>query len=102
MDIVSGHEYSGSVDFDNHFDYVPGLDENIGTTVVNAEKDYAKYDDEDEDLDAYFASIDSWPDDSHLFYSESNMRAIDEAIKRLAEGKVVVKTMEELLAMEND
>ena len=36
------------------------------------------------------------------FYSESNMKAISESIKQLEEGKVVVKTMEELEAMENE
>ena len=36
------------------------------------------------------------------FYSESNMKAIDESIKQLEEGKVVRKTMEELEAMENE
>ena len=36
------------------------------------------------------------------FYSESNMQAIDESIKQLEEGKVVVKTLKELEAMEND
>ena len=36
------------------------------------------------------------------FYSEANMKAISESIKQLKEGKVVVKTMEELEAMENE
>jgi DNA-damage-inducible protein J len=36
------------------------------------------------------------------FYSESNMRAIDAAIAELEQGKVVVKTMEELRAMEDE
>lgn len=36
------------------------------------------------------------------FYSESNMKAIEESVKELKEGKVVVKTMEELEAMENE
>ena len=36
------------------------------------------------------------------FYSESNMKAIKESIKQLEEGKVVVKTLEELEAMENE
>ena len=36
------------------------------------------------------------------FYSESNMKAISESIKQLEEGKVIVKTMEELEAMENE
>ncbi len=36
------------------------------------------------------------------FYSESNMKALSKSIKELEEGKVVVKTMEELEAMEND
>ena len=36
------------------------------------------------------------------FYSESNMQALDESIKQLEEGKVVVKTLKELEAMEND
>lgn len=30
------------------------------------------------------------------FYSENNMKAIKESIKQLEEGKIVVKTMEEL------
>lgn len=36
------------------------------------------------------------------FYSERNIQAIDESIHQLKEGKVVVKTLEELEAMEND
>ena len=36
------------------------------------------------------------------FYSEINMKAIDESIKQLEEGKVVRKTMRELEAMENE
>ena len=36
------------------------------------------------------------------FYSEINMKAIDESIKQLEEGKVVRKTIEELEAMENE
>ena len=36
------------------------------------------------------------------FYSESNMKAIDESIKQLEEGKVIRKTMRELEAMENE
>ena len=36
------------------------------------------------------------------FYSESNMKAIKESIKQLEEGKVVVKTMKDLEAMENE
>ena len=36
------------------------------------------------------------------FYSESNIKALKESIKQLEEGKVVVKTMEELEAMENE
>ena len=36
------------------------------------------------------------------FYSELNMKALDESIKQLEEGKVVVKTLKELEAMEND
>lgn len=35
------------------------------------------------------------------FYSESNMRALNESVKQFDEGKVVVKTMEELEDMEN-
>lgn len=36
------------------------------------------------------------------FYSESNMKALDESIKQLEEGKVVHKTMAELEAMTNE
>lgn len=36
------------------------------------------------------------------FYSESNVKAISESIKQLLEGKVVVKTMEELKELENE
>ena len=35
------------------------------------------------------------------FYSDGNMSAIDEAVKQIERGQVVVKTMEELEAMEN-
>ena len=36
------------------------------------------------------------------FYSESNMQELYESIKQLEQGKVVVKTLKELEAMEND
>lgn len=36
------------------------------------------------------------------FYSESNMKALSKSKKELEEGKVVVKTMEELEMMENE
>lgn len=36
------------------------------------------------------------------FYSESNMKAIEESVQQLKEGKVVVKTMEELEAMADE
>jgi len=36
------------------------------------------------------------------FYSETNIKAIEESIKQIKEGKVVVKTMEELEEMENE
>lgn len=35
------------------------------------------------------------------FFSESNMKALDESEQQYREGKVVVKTMEELEAMAN-
>ena len=36
------------------------------------------------------------------FYSDRNMAAIDEAAKQIERGQVVVKTIEELEAMENE
>jgi len=36
------------------------------------------------------------------FYSESNMNVIKESIEQIKQGKVVVKTMAELEAMENE
>ena len=36
------------------------------------------------------------------FYSESNLRAIEESIRQIHQGKVVVKTMEELEAMADE
>jgi len=36
------------------------------------------------------------------FYSKKNMAAIDEAAKQIERGQVVVKTLEELEAMENE
>jgi DNA-damage-inducible protein J len=36
------------------------------------------------------------------FYSATNMTAIDEAAKQIEHGQVVVKTIEELEAMENE
>jgi len=36
------------------------------------------------------------------FYSESNMKAINAGISQLSQGKTVVKTFEELEAMENE
>lgn len=39
---------------------------------------------------------------TNSFYSESNINALDESIQQLKKGKVVVKTLKELEAMEND
>jgi DNA-damage-inducible protein J len=36
------------------------------------------------------------------FYSEANMRQIEKSMEQIRQGKVVVKTMEELEAMENE
>ena len=36
------------------------------------------------------------------FYSENNMKAISESMKQLEEGKVIVKTIQELKEMENE
>ena len=36
------------------------------------------------------------------FYSESNIRNIEESLKQIREGKIVVKSMEELEAMEDE
>jgi len=36
------------------------------------------------------------------FYSERNMAAIDDAAERIKQGRVIVKTLEELEAMENE
>lgn len=36
------------------------------------------------------------------FYSESNMAAIEASIEQIRQGKVVIKTMEELEAMEDE
>ena len=36
------------------------------------------------------------------FYSESNMRNIEESLRQIKEGKVVVKTIEELEEMEDE
>jgi len=36
------------------------------------------------------------------FYSESNMKALEKSLKQLEDGKIVVKTLEELEAMENE
>jgi len=36
------------------------------------------------------------------FYSDRNMTAIDEAVKQVKRGQVVVKTIDELEAMENE
>ena len=36
------------------------------------------------------------------FYSENNMKAISESKKQLEEGKIIVKTMQELKEMENE
>jgi len=35
------------------------------------------------------------------FYTDRNMAAIDEAVKQIERGQVVIKTIEELEAMEN-
>jgi len=36
------------------------------------------------------------------FYSETNMRQIEKSMEQIRQGKVVVKTMEELEAMANE
>lgn len=36
------------------------------------------------------------------FYLENNIKVIEESLKQLKEGKVVIKTIEELEAMENE
>lgn len=36
------------------------------------------------------------------FYCQSNLSAIDESVKQIQNGKVIVKTVEELEAMENE
>ena len=36
------------------------------------------------------------------FYSESNIAAIDESYKQLERGQVIIKTIEDLEAMENE
>ena len=36
------------------------------------------------------------------FYSESNMKILKESIKQLKQGKVVVKTLDELMELENE
>ncbi len=36
------------------------------------------------------------------FYSESNMKELEKSIQQLKDGKVVIKTMEELEAMGNE
>jgi DNA-damage-inducible protein J len=36
------------------------------------------------------------------FYSDTNMTAIDEAARQIERGQVVVKTIDELVAMENE
>lgn len=36
------------------------------------------------------------------FYSKSNIKALKESIKQREEGKVIIKSMEELEAMENE
>ena len=36
------------------------------------------------------------------FYSERNMAAIDEAAEQIKQGRIIVKTIEELEAMENE
>ena len=39
---------------------------------------------------------------SDLFYSESNQKALNESIKQFENGKIVIKSLEELKAMENE
>ncbi len=39
---------------------------------------------------------------SEPFYSESNLQALEKSIKELEEGKLVIKTMEELKEMEHE
>lgn len=36
------------------------------------------------------------------FYSENNLKALDESIQQIKEGKIVIKTLEELEKFEND
>jgi len=39
---------------------------------------------------------------SDLFYSESNQKALNESIKQFENGEIVIKSLEELKAMENE
>lgn len=39
---------------------------------------------------------------SDLFYSESNQNTLKQSIKQLNDGEVVIKTIDELRAMENE
>jgi DNA-damage-inducible protein J len=36
------------------------------------------------------------------FYSQANIQAVNESIEQIKQGKVIIKTMEELEAMENE
>ena len=40
--------------------------------------------------------------DTDPFYSESNMKALQESVRQAKEGKVIVKTMEELERMADE
>ena len=44
-------------------------------------------------------AVDNMKKDDDGFYSEENMRAIERSLKQLKDGKVVIKTMEELEQM---
>ena len=55
---------------------------------------YEQTENEDEDSDEPYTE-----EEERLFYSPSNLAAIDESIKQLNEGKIVEVTLEELKAM---
>jgi len=68
---------------------------NVGLTMSTAFNVFAKTAVRQQKIPFDIAAVDP-------FYSEKNMNALMESIRQLEEGKVVIKTMEELEAMEND
>ncbi len=87
---------ANSIDFDAIEDYI---DSEI---ISNYEKKKREHTLELMDIDDVWQKLDinMLPEDS--FYAKSNINAIEHSINQAQQGKVIIKTIDELLEMENE